>query len=295
MYDIIIIGAGPAGLTAGIYALRANKKIKIFESQTIGGHITSSPLVSNYPGFKGVSGMEIADNFYEQLTELGGDVDYEAVEKVIPGDPIKVITEEGEYESSSVIIATGTTYRMLNLPNEENLIGNGISFCVTCDGAFYHNKDVAVVGGSNTATIDAVELSKIANKVYLIVRKDKLKGEKVNIEYLEKCNNVEIIFNSNVTEYLGKDELTGIIINNEKEIKVDGLFLAIGQLPNVNIIDDVTSDESGFINSKEDCETNYKGIFVAGDVRSKKVRQLTTATSDGTIACLNAISYIDNK
>ena len=295
IYDIIIIGAGPAGLTAGIYALRDNKKIKIFEGETIGGHITSSPMVSNYPGFINKSGMEIADSLYNQVIELGGEIELENIVKVENGNPFKVVGEYETYEAKSVIIATGTTYRTLGLPKEDEFIGNGISFCVTCDGAFYKDKDVAVIGGGNSAVIEALELSKICNNVYMIVLNDKLTGEKASVAKINETKNIKVLFNTQVKELLGDDELTGLKLSDDSELKVDGMFEAIGQLPNIDIIDNINKDSKGFVESNEDCTTSIPGIFVAGDVKSKKVRQLTTATSDGTIAALNAIKYLEDK
>ena len=295
IYDIAIIGAGPAGLTAGIYALRDNKKIKIFEGETIGGHITSSPMVSNYPGFKNKSGMEIADNLYDQVIDLGGEVELENVVSIENKNPFVIHGEYNDYEAKSVIIATGTTYRMLGLPKEEEFIGNGISFCVTCDGAFYKDKDVAVVGGGNSAIIEALELSKICHKVYMIVRNNNLTGEKSEIDKINKCNNVEIKYSCQIKELEGEKELTGIVLNDDTKLKIDGMFEAIGQLPNIKIIDNIDKDERGYILSDEDCKTSVEGIFVAGDVKSKKIRQLTTATSDGTIAAINAIQFVEKR
>ena len=291
IYDIIIIGAGPAGLTAGIYALRDNKKIKIFEGETIGGHITSSPMVSNYPGFINKSGMEIADSLYNQVVELGGEIELENIVRVENGTPFKVVGEYEEYQAKSVIIATGTTYRMMGLPKEEEFIGNGISFCVTCDGAFYKDKDVAVIGGGNSALIETIELSKICKQVYMIVREEKLSGEKANIDQIDKLKNVNIMYNTSVIELLGEDELTGLKLSNGETLKIDGMFEAIGQIPNIDIIDNINKDSKGFVESNEDCTTNIPGIFVAGDVKSKKVRQLTTATSDA----LSAINFLEKN
>lgn len=295
IYDIAIIGAGPAGLTAGIYALRDNKIIKIFEGETIGGHITSSPMVSNYPGFINKSGMEIADSLYNQVLELGGEIELENIIRVENTRPFKIVGEYETYEAKSVIIATGTTYRMMGLPKEEEFIGSGISFCVTCDGAFYKDKIVAVIGGGNSALIETIELSKICSKVYMIVREEKLSGEKANIQKVNELKNVEIMFNTTVTELLGEDELTGLKLSNNEILNVDGIFEAIGQIPNINIIDNINKDDKGFIESNEDCTTSIPGIFVAGDVKSKKIRQLTTATSDGTIAAINAINYLEKN
>lgn len=299
MYDCIIIGAGPAGLTAAIYLLRENKKIKIIEKETIGGKITSSARVDNYPGFKSISGSELADKLFEQVTNLGGEIDIEEFQK-INNDKIKeVITDEGTYQTKSIIIATGTYFNTLKITDEDKFLGNGISFCTVCDGAFYKDKVVAVVGGGNTAIINAIYLSTLAKKVYLIVREETIRGEKVNIDELLTKENIEIIYNSEVTKYLGDTSIKGIVIKNKdntKELAVDGIFLAIGQVPETKKVNNLLNlDKYNYIEAKEDCQTNIAGIFAAGDVRSKKVRQLTTATNDGTIAALNVINYLNEE
>lgn len=299
MYDCIIIGAGPAGLTAAIYLLRENKKIKIIEKETIGGKITSSARVDNYPGFKSISGSELANKLFEQVTNLGGEIDIEEFQK-INNDKIKeVITDEGTYQTKSIIIATGTYFNTLKIADEDKFLGNGISFCTVCDGAFYKDKVVAVVGGGNTAIINAIYLSTLAKKVYLIVREDTIRGEKVNIDELLTKENIEIIYNSEVTKYLGDTSIKGIVIKNKdntKELAVDGIFLAIGQVPETKKVNNLLNlDKYNYIEAKEDCQTNITGIFAAGDVRSKKVRQLTTATNDGTIAALNVINYLNEE
>ena len=299
MYDCIIIGAGPAGLTAAIYLLRENKKIKIIEKETIGGKITSSARVDNYPGFKSISGSELADKLFEQVTNLGGEIDIEEFQK-INNDKIKeVITDEGTYQTKSIIIATETYFNTLKIADEDKFLGNGISFCTVCDGAFYKDKVVAVVGGGNTAIINAIYLSTLAKKVYLIVREETIRGEKVNIDELLTKENIEIIYNSEVTKYLGDTSIKGIVIKNKdntKELAVDGIFLAIGQVPETKKVNNLLNlDKYNYIEAKEDCQTNIAGIFAAGDVRSKKVRQLTTATNDGTIAALNVINYLNEE
>ena len=300
MYDIVIIGAGPAGLTAAVYALREKKKIVILEKETIGGKITSSSNVENYPGFKSISGMDLANNLYEQVINLGGKIKIEEVVKIEEGKIKKVITDENEYEAKSIIIASGSKYKKLGLENEEDLIGNGISFCTVCDGLFYKDKTVCVIGGGNSAIINAVYLSQICQKVYLIVRKEKLKGDKLVINSLEHKENIEIIYNANVIKYITEnDELKGVLIKQgeiEEKIGVDGVFLAIGQIPEIDYTNNLINlNTEKYIISNEDCKTNIKGIFVAGDVREKKVRQLTTAVSDGTIAALNALNYLKEE
>ena len=297
MYDIVIIGAGPAGLTAAIYALREEKKVVILEKETIGGKITSSSKIENYPGFKSISGMDLANNLYEQVIDLGGEINIEEVLSIENGKVKKVITDENTYETKSIIIASGSKYKTLNLDNEEDLIGNGISFCTVCDGSFYKNKDVCVVGGANSALNSALYLSKICNKVYLIVRGPKLKGDKKVIDDVLSANNIEVLYNATVNEYvLDNDELVGVEVKSdecEKKLDVEGVFLAIGQSPEIDYLNDLIKvDENNYVLASEDCITNIDGIFVAGDVRKKKVRQLTTAVSDGTNAAINAINYL---
>ena len=297
MFDAIIMGAGPAGLTAAIFLLRENKKIKIFEKETDGGKITSSSRVDNYPGIVSISGAALAEQMVEQLEALGGVIEIEEV-KEITKNPLKVITDEKEYLTKTIIIATGTKYNTLNLDNEKDFIGNGISFCTTCDGAFYKDKTVAVVGGSFKALIDAIYLSDIAQKVYLIVRKNYLKGEKVVIEELQEKKNVEILYETEVVEYLGSDSITGIVIkekDKKRTLELDGIFLAIGQIPETKEFTNIDLDENNYIKATENCKTNVQGIFVAGDVRSKNIRQLTTSVSDGTIAAMNVIQFLKEE
>ncbi len=297
MYDIVIVGAGPAGLTAAIYALREEKKVVILEKETIGGKITSSSKVENYPGFKSISGMDFANNLYEQVIDLGGEINIEEVLSIENGKVKKVITDENTYETKSIIIASGSKYKTLNLDNEEELIGNGISFCTVCDGSFYKNKDVCVVGGANSALNSVLYLSKLCNKVYLVVRGPKLKGDKKVIDNVLSLSNVEVLYNTTVNKYiLDNDELVGVEVKSnesEKRLDVEGVFLAIGQSPEINYLNNLVKvDENNYVLASEDCITNIDGIFVAGDVRKKEVRQLTTAVSDGTNAAINAINYL---
>lgn len=296
MYDVIIVGAGPAGLTAGIYCARANLNTIIFEKENIGGQISSSPLVKNFPGFKSISGAELANNFYEQATELGVPIEIEEVLDIIPGEINKVITDCGEYESKAVIVATGAKYRLLGLPNEENLIGKGISFCTSCDGAFFKDKTVAVIGGANTAVTNAIYMSNVAKKVYLIYRGPKLKCEPILLDSL-KDKDIEIIYNANVKEIIGEDELKKIVIDingEKKEIDLDGMFISIGMDAQTDFVKELLPlSEQNYILS-DDCSTLKSGIFVAGDCRHKNIRQLTTAVSDGAVAASYAIKYLEN-
>ena len=295
MYDVIIIGAGPAGITAGIYSKRANLKTLILEKESIGGQIASSPLVENFPGFKSISGAELANNFYEQADNLDIPIEIEEVTKIIPGKIKKVITDCGEYETKAIIIATGSKYRLLGLPNEVELIGKGIAFCTSCDGAFFKDKVVAVIGGGNTAVTNALYMSNVASKVYLIVREDKLMSEKVLADKVEKKDNVEIFYNTEVKEIIGSEELEGLLLSNKNKIDVQGMFISIGMKPQTEILKDVVKlNDYNYVDSS-DCNTSTDGIFVAGDCRDKKVRQLTTAVSDGAVAATSVIKYLENN
>ncbi len=297
MYDIIVIGGGPAGLTAALYALRANKKVLVIEKETFGGQITFSPKVENIPGFTELSGNEFAEKLVEQVLYQGADVESCEVLKVEDGEVKKVVTDSGEFTSKAIIIATGAKHRLLGLPDEEKFIGEGISFCAVCDGAFYMNKTVAVIGGGNSALQEAILLSDLAKKVYIVQNLDFLTGEQKLQEQLK--DNVEVILGSVVSRYLGENEITGIRIKNEKsgiecELSVDGVFLAVGLVPQNDAFSNILElDERGYAKADADLNAKSSGIFVAGDCRIKKIRQVTTAASDGAIAALSACEYID--
>ena len=296
MYDIIIVGCGPAGMTAAIYAARANKKVLIIEKETIGGQMASSPLIENYPGFTSISGSELANNMYDQVCNLGVDIELEEVVSIVDGDIKKVITDSSEYETKTVIIATGSKYRLLGLENEENLIGKGIHFCTACDGIFFKDKIVAVVGGGNSAVINAITLADICKKVYVIQNLDKLTCESILESNLKEKNNVEIITSSVVTKLVGEDSLECIFVNTngkEEEITVDGMFISIGLTPQSEFVNKLLKvNKYGYIESNN-CITNIPGIFVAGDCRDKAFRQVTISTSDGTVAATEAINYLN--
>lgn len=297
MYDIIIIGAGPAGLTAALYALRANKNVVIFESASYGGKIINAKVVENYPGIEKISGIDFANRLYEQVKKLGAKIVYEKVINIINDTPKKVITINGSYETKAIIIATGLQYRKLNLDREANLIGKGISYCATCDGTFFKNKNVAVVGGGNTAIMDALYLADICKKVFVIYRNEQIKAEAITLNKLKEKNNVEFILNTNITKIEGTDKLSSVEITNKsgeiKSLEIEGLFIAIGQESQIkDITDELNTDEFGYIITDEDCKTNIEGIYAAGDNRKKQIRQLTTAASDGTIAALTAIKEL---
>lgn len=297
MYDSIIIGAGPAGMTAAIYLARANKKVLIIEKETIGGQISSSPLVENYPGYEGISGSVLANNMYNQVDKLGVDIELDEVTDIIPGELHTVKTLDNEFKTRTVIIATGVKYRLLGLENEIELIGNGIHFCVSCDGAFYKGKHVAVIGGGNTGIINAIALADMCEKVYLIQDKDKLTGEKILQDKLKQKVNVEVITNSVVSKIIGDDKLEKIIIKNgkkENEIVVDGMFISIGLMPQSDFLKGIIDLDKFNYAVSFDTKTKIDGIFVAGDIRTKPFRQITTAVNDGTTSALYALEYLDN-
>ena len=298
MYDIIIIGGGPAGLTAALYACRANKKTLVIEKETFGGQITFSPKVENIPGFISLTGNEFAEKLVEQVLEQGADVESCEAMEIRDGEIKTVVTDDGEYQGKSVIIATGAKHRMLGIDGEERFVGEGISFCAVCDGAFYKNKNVAVVGGGNSALQEAILLSDTAKKVYVVQNLDFFTGEKKLVEQLEQLENVEIILGVTVDSFVGDNELEGIVIKNSagetRKLELDGLFVAIGLIPQNEAFKNVVKlDGRGYAEVDESCETETKGIFVAGDCRTKKIRQVTTAAADGAIAALAACDYVD--
>lgn len=296
MYDVIVIGAGVAGMTAAIYGARAGKKILLIEGNNFGGQITASPCVENYPGFLKISGMELADNLFEQVSMLPITVAYEQVMKLHVKSNVIVETEADSYEGKTVVLATGSQHRKLGLKREEELVGQGISYCALCDGPLYKNKKVAVVGGGNTAIQNAIFLSEYCQRVDVFVRKDKLRAKLDDV--IESKNNIHIHFETKVTELIGQDELEKVIVDEKgqaKEYEIAALFISVGQVPHNDFLKElVLLDEEGYIVASEDCKTNLPMIFAAGDCRTKQVRQLTTASADGTVAAIQACSYIDN-
>ena len=299
MYDIIIIGGGPAGLTAALYACRANKKVLVIEKGGFGGQITYSPKVENIPGFAEVTGNEFAEKLVEQV--LGQDAEVECAEvlEIKNGETKTVVTDSGEYEAKSIIIATGAKHRLLGLENEQNLIGEGISFCAVCDGAFYTGKTVAVIGGGNSALQEAILLSDLAEKVYVVQNLDFFTGEQKLVDKLTAKENIEILLGNTVEKLLGDTELKGIEIKNTagetKTLEIDGMFIAIGLVPQNELFKDLINlDERGYIIADEYCKTNIDGIFVAGDCRTKTIRQVITAAGDGAVAALAACDYADS-
>lgn len=299
MYDIAIVGAGPAGLSAAIYGTRAGKSVVVFEAMTYGGQIVNTPEIENYPGIRQISGFDFATGLYEQATGLGAEVVYEKVTGIEDkGSYKRVLTESGSYEARSVILATGAKNRPLGLDHEQELIGAGISYCATCDGAFFKGKDVAVVGGGSTALEDAAYLCGYCRTVYLIHRRSQFRGEEAAVEKLRKKPNIIFELDSRVIRLNGESHLESIEVEQIqtgeiRTIPVDGLFVAIGQMPDNQAFSDLVNvDDAGYIRAMESCETNVPGIFTAGDCRTKKVRQLATAAADGAVAALAACDYL---
>lgn len=300
MYDIIIIGGGPAGLTAAIYGKRAGKSVLVIEKETFGGQITFSPKVENIPGFMPLSGNEFAEKLVEQALALGTDVEMTKAEKIKNGKIKTVVTEDGDFEGKAVIIASGAKHRLLGAKGEQNFIGEGISFCAVCDGAFYKGQEVAVIGGGNSALQEALLLSDLCKKVTVVQNLDFLTGEQALIDQLDARENIEVITGTVVESFDGQDELSAITIKRLKDgafssLSVNGVFLAVGLEPQNQPFGTLAGlDERGYIISDERCKTKTDGIFTAGDCRTKKIRQVTTAAADGSIAALAACEYIDN-
>ena len=301
MYDIIIIGAGPAGLTAALYALRSDKSVLVLEKGTFGGQITFSPQIENYPGFNKMSSNEFADRLVDQVISQGAEIEMETVTAVKDNGATKtVVTEDGEYEAKAVIIAVGVKHRQIGLPNENELVGEGVSYCAVCDGAFFKGQTVAVLGGGNSALQEAVLLSDGCKKVYVIQNLDYFTGEARLVEKLKDKDNVELITGTVISALNGEKSLKSLTLHkesdgSESELEVDGLFVAIGLIPNNEAFSEIAGlDEMGYINSDESCLTATQGVFVAGDCRKKQIRQITTATADGSVAALAACRYIDS-
>ena len=299
MFDIIVIGGGPAGLTAATYACRAGKSVMVIEKSAFGGQITWSPRVENFPSYVSVSGTELGDRLLEQAMEQGAEVELDEVISIKDCGSVKTVTcESGAvFEGKALIIAVGARPRTLGVEREEELTGNGVCYCAVCDGAFYSGKTVAVNGGGNSALQDAVLLSEKCEKVYLIHRRDSFRGEAKLVDVLKAKSNVEFILNASITKLLGKEELNGIMIEQggrEQRISLEGLFVAIGHRPDLNIFSEIAKlDDAGYADSDEGCLTGTPGVFVAGDCRRKNVRQLTTAVADGSVAALAACAYLD--
>jgi len=286
-------------LSAAIYGVRAGKSVLVLEADSYGGQIINTPEIENYPAIKHISGYDFATNLYEQAIDLGAEIKFEKVLEIkSENHEKKVITDSNQYDGKTIILATGAKSRTLGLDREKELVGRGVSYCATCDGGFFKGKEVAINGGGSTALEEALYLSSICAKVYLIHRRDSFRGEEKILQALREKQNVEFVLNSSIKELIGDNKIKGIVVQNietgtKTTIPISGLFIAIGQIPeNGTFANLINLDKGGYISATEDCKTNIEGIFVAGDTRTKRVRQLTTAASDGAVAALAASEYI---
>lgn len=300
--DLIIIGGGPAGLTAAIYGSRAKLDLLLLENQILGGQVRNSNTIENYPGFKKVNGTELADIMQQQAEELGATIDeFDNIEKVDFSGIDKIIeTGSYVYKAKAVIIASGATPKKLPVPNEEKFSGKGVHYCAVCDGAMYDDKIIAVVGGGNSALEEALFLTKFAKKVIMIRRHDYFNGEKSTIEEVMNHPKIEVLFSEDLVNVEGNNFVEKAIIRNTKnnteiEIDIDAIFGYIGTEPKTELFKDYLTFENGYIITDENMNTNIKGVYAAGDVRKKLYRQITTAVADGTIAALEAEKYIVNE
>lgn len=303
MKDILIVGAGCAGMTAAIYAARAGKSVLMLEGAAIGGQIASSPKVENYPGIASISGTDFSYALFDQAQALGVEFEFAPVTGLRPaaaGAPFAVLTADGPREGKSVILATGATHRALGLPREKELTGHGVSYCAICDGAFYKGAEVAVVGGGSAALQSAEYLCGVCSKVTLLVRRDAFRGEPALAARVTAHPNLTVLWNTTVQALHGEGKLTGLTLRNAKtgeqsELAVAGLFPAVGQTPATALFADlVQTDAAGYFAAGEDCVTSLPGVFAAGDCRAKTVRQLTTAAADGSVAALAARDWAES-
>lgn len=299
IYDTIIVGAGTAGMTAALNLLRNSKKVLLLERENIGGQISFSPRVENIPSITEISGSAFSDRLFEQVLSLGAEVELESVQSITKEDKIfNVTTDYHNYSAKSIILATGVHHKHLRLPKEEELVGNGISYCALCDGAFYKGKEVALIGDGNTALQYAILMTNYCPKVYVCTLFDKFFGDDALINTLKSKSNVEIIPNVSACRFLGESELTGVVFKrqdkSEMQLEVPALFIAIGQVPDNKAFEGLVKlDNEGYIITDNNCATSHLGVFAAGDCRKKEVRQLTTAMSDGAVAAFNICSYLD--
>lgn len=299
LYDVIIIGAGPAGVSSAIYLKRANKKVLVFEKNVVGGQVAITPDVKNYAGFIGESGYELASIMEKQLKENDIELRYEEVVKTeLKGKEKIIYTHNGTFKARSVILCLGAGSKKLNAENEKQLAGKGVSYCATCDGNFFKNKEVVVIGGGNTALEDVQYLSPICKKVILVHRRDEFRADPITVDSVVKLSNVEICYSSAVPRFEGENFLTGVVIkdlktNVEKVVRVDGAFISIGRAPDVDFLNgEVEVDNMGYIVCDSKLQTNIAGVFVAGDIRPKLLRQIVTAVSDGAEASVYALNYL---
>lgn len=301
-YDVVIVGAGIAGLTSAIYSARANKKTLVLEGKAYGGQILTTMKIANYPGAPNVSGPELMERIYNQALGLGVEVKFEEVIAISDGEVKKVKTDEGEYEAPAVILAVGAEDQEMEIPREKELVGRGVSYCATCDGAFYKDKAVAVVGGGNSALYETLYLADLASKIYLIHRRDEFRADAFLVDKVRGLSNVEIVLGFQPAEILGEEKVEGLKlvpsglvsgVDVSREIEVEGIFVAIGKRPATKKYAELVKlNEKGYIVASEDCKTSCPGIFAAGDCRTKDIRQLITAAGDGAVAAKMAVEYL---
>lgn len=301
LYDVIVIGGGPGGYTAALYAARANLSVAILEKLSPGGQMGTTDVIDNYPGFpQGVNGFELAMQMKEGAERFGAQTQLAEVTQVELAGQVKTIhTSGGDYQARTVVLATGAHPRELGLPGERELRGRGVSYCATCDGMFYRGKTVVVVGGGNTAVSDVLYLSRLCEKVYLVHRRDTLRASKVYLDPLQKAENVEFVWDSEVKQLLRDQAVTGVRVRNkktgkERDISCDGVFVAVGYLPNTELYrGQVELDEAGYVLADETTQTNLPGVFAVGDLRKKPLRQVVTAASDGAVAAHFIEEYLN--
>lgn len=298
MYDTIIIGAGPAGLCSGIYATRGGLKTAIIEANSVGGQAQTAADIQNFPGILSTSGFDLCYTMMNQCASFGAEFVFDKITSLtLEGDVKSISLASGkELQSKTIVIASGASSRKLGVVGEENFIGKGVSYCATCDGAFFKGKTVAVIGGGNTAAEDALYLEKLANKVYLVHRRDALRADKILCDRLEKSN-VSILWDSVVESLHGNDKIAQMTLKNVKNntlttVSVDGVFVAIGQIPNSQLFEKVKKTESGYIETDDVMRTNIEGVYAVGDVREKTLRQVVTACADGAIAADDIIKNL---
>ncbi len=301
MYDVVIIGSGPAGITAGIYAKRAGLKAVVIEKASMGGgQVLNTYEVDNYPGLQGINGFDLGMKFTEHASKLGVETIEADVTKLEVAEQVKrIYTERDMIETKTIIIASGAAHRKLMVPGEEELAGMGVSYCATCDGAFFKNRSVAVVGGGDVALEDAIFLARGCEKVYLIHRRDEFRAVKVLRDTVKETPNIEVIWDSIVTSIQGEDQVSSVTIQNvytnaETVQAVDGVFIAVGNIPNTDYITEIKKDRSGYLVAGEDCATDVAGVYAAGDVRTKSLRQIVTAVADGANAITSVQEYLLN-
>lgn len=301
MYDIIVVGAGAAGMTSALYALRNGKKVLVLESESLGGQIATSPRLENYPSIKAISGEQFADNLYQQITDMGAEIEIDKVVKIEKNNgEFFVYTEYGEYKSKSVIIAAGVKHKHLRTKTDKSdLVGKGVYYCAICDGAFYKDREVAVIGDANTALQYSLLLSGYCKKVYVYTLFDKFFGDKALVKALRSKENIEVRPNTAVVDFIGEDKLTAIEYKDKNgdicTHEIPAVFIAIGQIPDNKAFENLVDlDKDGYILSDESCKTKTEGLFVAGDCRTKAIRQVVTAVADGGVAATNACVYLES-